>query len=210
VILKKVNLVEPEMFLSDSVAIVGSSSKIMSLNKGELIDTYEHVIRFNRSTTKDFEKFVGSKTTIRAVNNHVFDNKDISNQGYTNSPSNFVKKLRKENILFIGPDDGPWKRRRRNTHRSCNLFKFDYQQLDKIKDIMGINTEKKLQIGTITIGLCILSNIKPHIFGFDLHNIARTHYFESRPGSIDTINHDPDNETEALRSLLSKKMINCD
>ena len=34
----------------------------------------------------------------------------------------------------------------KNTHKSCNLFKFDFEQLYKIKDILGIESEKNLQI----------------------------------------------------------------
>lgn len=205
--MKKVNLVEPEIFLSNSVAIVGSSSKILKNKQGSLIDSFEDVIRFNRSFTKNYESHVGIKTTLRVVNNHVFDNLDISDKGFTNSPKNFVKKLRNSSILFIGPDEGPWERRKKNTHKSCNLFKFDFEQLYKIKEVLGIESEKNLQIGTITIGLCILSEIKPHIFGFDLSNKVRTHYFESRPSSS---SHDPAAETIAIRKLINNGQITCD
>ena len=162
---QKLKLVNPDLFISNPVAVVGSSSKILKDKNGVKIDSYENVIRFNRSVTKKFETYVGSKTSLRVVNNHVFDNLDISDKGYTNSPKNFVKKLKNSSILFVGPDEGPWERRKKNTHRSSNLFKFDYAQLNEVKDILGIKSEKNLQIGTIVLGICILSNIKPHIFG---------------------------------------------
>ena len=73
--------------------------------------------------------------------------------------------------------------------------------------MLGIKSEKNLQVGTITIGLCILSEIKPHIFGFDLGNLERTHYFESRPISS---SHDPKEETKAIKNLIDKGQITCD
>jgi len=203
----KIKLVSPQLQLSKSIAIIGSSSKILNDKKGNFIDTFAEVVRFNRSITKNYEINVGSKTTLRAVNNHVFDNVDISKKGFTNSPKKFVKKLRNSKILYIGPDVGPWERRKKNTHRSNKLFKFDYLKLYEVKNVLGLDTDKNLQIGTIVIGLCILSDIKPHIFGFDLNNEKRTHYFESRPESS---SHDAHAETAALRRLVNKGLILCD
>ena len=87
----RINLVKPELFLSNSVAIVGSSSKILKNKQGSLIDSYEDVIRFNRSLTKIMKAMLELKTTLRVVNNHVFDNLDILDKGFTNSTKNFVK-----------------------------------------------------------------------------------------------------------------------
>jgi len=203
----KIKLVSPQLQLSKSIAIIGSSSKILNDKKGNFIDTFAEVVRFNRSITKNYEINVGSKTTLRAVSNHVFDNVDISKKGFTNQPKKFVKKLRNSKILYIGPDVGPWERRKKNTHRSNKLFKFDYLKLYEVKNVLGLDTDKNLQIGTIVIGLCILSDIKPHIFGFDLNNEKRTHYFESRPESS---SHDALAETDALRRLVNKGLILCD
>ena len=66
-----------------------------------------------RTISKRYKDHTGLKTTLRVVNNHVFDNVDISKYGYTNSPKNFVKKLRNTNILYIGPDEGPWQKRKK-------------------------------------------------------------------------------------------------
>ena len=94
---QKLKLVNPDLFISNPVAVVGSSSKILKDKNGVKIDSYENVIRFNRSVTKKFETYVGSKTSLRVVNNHVFDNLDISDKGY------YLKTLKlKSSILFVG------------------------------------------------------------------------------------------------------------
>ena len=69
-------------------------------------------------------------------------------------------------------------------YRSIIFYQNNRQKTLIESKIDKIESEKNLQIGTITIGLCILSEIKPHIFGFDLSNKVRTHYFESRPSSF--------------------------
>ena len=205
---KKLAFISPDINLNGSIAIIGSSNNLLNNNYGGIINAYDNVIRFNRSiTSRKYSKHVGTKTTLRAVNNHVFDNVDISSQGYTNSPKNFVKNLRKQNILYIGPHDGPWDRREKNVHRSNNLYKFEYLNIEKLKKSIGIETETNLQIGTIIVALCVFSELTPHLFGFDLKNIERTHYFQQRPPTEDSINHSPKKEKEALKKLAKNKRI---
>lgn len=103
---KKLIHVNPNLFLSSSTALIGSSAKLINSDLGKYIDSFENVVRFNRAVTKNFENSVGEKTTLRVVNNHVFDNVDISKMGYTNSPKNFVKKNKKTKYFIY------WTRRR--------------------------------------------------------------------------------------------------
>ena len=46
------------------VAIVGSSSSILKMKNGTLIDTFDEIIRFNRGITLKYEEYVGSKNNI--------------------------------------------------------------------------------------------------------------------------------------------------
>ena len=111
---KKIIYVSPSLYINGSVAVVGSSGSLLNENYGKFIDTFDNVIRFNRAEVSErYKDHTGLKTTLRVVNNHVFDNVDISKYGYTNSPKNFVKKLRNTNILYIGPDEGPWQKRKK-------------------------------------------------------------------------------------------------
>lgn len=200
--------ITPDYSINNSVAIVGASSNLLSNNFGEFIDEFDNVIRFNRSPVlKTYTKHTGTKTTLRAVNNHVFDNTDISQQGYSNSPKNFVKKLRNQDILYIGPHEGPWERRHQNTHKSSRLFKFDYLSIKSLKKEIDIQSEQNLQIGTIMIALCVSVNIVPHLFGFDLDLLPRTHYFENRPSSENYKLHDPVEEKKAIRNLVESKKV---
>ena len=96
---------------------------------------------------------------------------------------------------------------KKNTHKSNNLFKFDYSNIDKLKKNIGIKNKRNLQVGTVLVALCVLSELTPHLFGFDLENGKRTHYFEQRPPEEDYVNHSPDEEKKALRELSENKII---
>ena len=73
--------IEPESSIKKNIAIVGSSGRLRDLSHGDLINTFDEVVRFNRAPTEKYEDMVGAKTTLRIVNNHVFNNNDISHEG---------------------------------------------------------------------------------------------------------------------------------
>ena len=141
---KKLIHVNPNLFLSSSTALIGSSAKLINSDLGQYIDSFENVVRFNRAVTKNFENSVGEKTTLRVVNNHVFDNVDISKMGYTNSPKNFVKKIKKQNILYIGPDEGPWQRRRKILINQTTYINMNIQVL-KISNQFYIDQKENVR-----------------------------------------------------------------
>ncbi|XP_070561465.1 beta-galactoside alpha-2,6-sialyltransferase 2-like [Ptychodera flava] len=59
-----------------SCAVVGSSSYMNGSALGAEIDSHNAVLRFNMAPTKGFEKDVGTKTTIRVINNQVLGEKN--------------------------------------------------------------------------------------------------------------------------------------
>lgn len=53
--------------VSKNVALVGNSRSLLNNLFGQQIDQHDEVIRFNWAITKGFEKYAGSKETIRAT-----------------------------------------------------------------------------------------------------------------------------------------------
>ena len=51
-----------------SCAVVGNGGSLLLRESGREIDAHDAVIRFNGGRTKGFERYVGSKTTVRLVN----------------------------------------------------------------------------------------------------------------------------------------------
>ena len=72
----KLPYVSPDLHLDQNVAVVGSSGSLLNRGLGSQLDKFNELIRFNRAPSDGFEDDVGSKTTLRAVNNNVFDNVD--------------------------------------------------------------------------------------------------------------------------------------
>lgn len=201
---KQINNIKPGLSLSENTAIIGSSGRLKKTSHGNLIDTYTDVIRFNRAPTNGYEKDVGSKTTLRIVNNHVFDNIDASKDGFTGQPQCFIRDLRDSRILYIAHDLEPWQRRRENTHEINELFLFNWVTVDKLKDKYNYPTEFHMGLGLIIVLLCVEAGIKPHLFGFDTTEKEKTrnHYWEERPGA------GPCHDVGAEQGIICKLMRN--
>ena len=73
-LLKKIKGITPDLSIDESLIIVASSAKVLEDSKGSVIDGFTDVIRFNRAPIDGYEKFIGSKTTIRVANQHTFGN----------------------------------------------------------------------------------------------------------------------------------------
>ena len=193
----KINFLTPELILSGKVAIVGSSDMLAGSSQGSSIDSFENVVRFNRAPTTDYEDDVGSKTTIRVVNNHVFAGKKLDPKKWKNQPADFVKKLRDLDICYFGPDPQPWRLRYSYADPSCRLFRFKYEEMPSLKNIFGYAGNKNFTVGFVCV--CVSSGIVPELYGFDLENRHRGHYFEPTPpmGSC----HDRNKEQILLKRL---------
>jgi hypothetical protein len=199
--------VHPNLALGKKVAIVGASGNLNGSELGSLVDKYDEVIRFNRSPTNGYETDVGSKTTLRVVNNHVFNNNDITKEGYSNSPPNFVRDLRNSRILYVAPDLGPWYNRDNNCHESNDVFLFDYSNVGSLKEAFEYRDNSNFQVGTIAILLCITSGIKPDLFGFDLEPLPRTHYYQNRPKNC-SVCHNVTEEQKLIIKLRDNNFLN--
>lgn len=202
----KIHHIKPDLQISEKVAIVGASGNLANSQFGGIIDSHGDVVRFNRSPTSGFESDVGSKTTLRVVNQHVFGNVDISKRGFTNSPKNFVKQLKNARILFMGSPLSSWHKRSQNTDPSCELYLFDYAYALKIKKSFKCSGPTTLMIGTLFTCLCVEAGLKPTLFGFDLHPLPRTHYYENRPKKIGA-SHNFSQDQKILIHLKNKGLI---
>ena len=198
--------VTPELLINDELAIVGSSGRLTNSPVGRSVDSFKEVVRFNRAPTHGYETIAGSKTTLRITNNHVFDNLDISDRGFSHQPADFVSQLRNETILYYGPVLGPWDRRETNAHSSNKLHMFMYEDISVFKRRLGVKFEDLMTGGGVAIGLCVLAGIRPTLFGFDLEPGPRTHYWETRPTDAGRY-HNVSEEQLWILDLESKSKI---
>lgn len=190
----KISNITPDLYLKPKVAVVGSSGNIKI--SGQYIDTFDEVIRFNRSPTDKYEDKVGSKTTLRVVNTHVLRSLP---QDWKGSPKDFVKYIKDTKVLLHS-----WDLRTIDTthqlHSSCKFYSLASQP----KKLGG----KHLSTGIGTIDLLVTAGIVPHIYYFDLEDEDTGHYWETRPPRRSPC-HDIGKEKLYLKELIKQgKVIN--
>tara|TARA_Y100000389_G_scaffold147641_1_gene146560 strand:- start:32490 stop:33155 length:666 start_codon:yes stop_codon:yes gene_type:complete len=215
---KKVLFVSGNLYLDPDICVVGSSKNILKKNNGLLINKFKEIIRFNRSITKCYTKNVGSKTTLRVLNNHVFLNYKIWD--LTPTEQFFAKNLKKTNILITAPQMIACHDFRKNKVESNNYFFLNSKKIlfyslfrflfnPKLVYMISnlIYNNKNLSAGMSFIMCLILSNFIPTLFGFDLTEDMknRSHYYQKaeKPGNV----HNLDLEHKILNELRIKKFL---
>ena len=98
--MKKIVFFKPELKINENLTIIGSSKYILNKKKGHEIDKFDEIIRFNTATTDSYEEFVGKKTTLRVINNHLFLEsmklpKDKVNRIAVINPNKFLEEEKK-------------------------------------------------------------------------------------------------------------------
>ena len=191
----KILFIKPKLKLSNKIAVVGSSNNLSKGNYASEIDSHDEVVRFNRAPVLGYEHIVGSKTTLRVVNNHVFENKEEI-RGYTNQPKDFIKELRGQRILLYSGSKRPWKQRYKNSHISNKLHKFNYDKLHEIKRCLNFSSDLILTSGeAVSVGLlsAILKkrNIKSiPLLGWQIPIITDSNHQKAKILNIDKVRID--------------------
>ena len=218
---KKIKFISPNIFVSQNIAIIGNSSSILKKKNGSKIDSYDDVIRFNNSKTRTFEDNVGKKTTIRVINNVTFEcikpglGWEDSKYDY-----NFVLSLNNIKIVTISPYTIRKDIKNKNMKNNNDYFFLEkrYIQflicLNFIKNFdifFGLTNillkRKNFSIGFYSILLCIVSGIRPHLYGFDLTEdmTKRSHYWE-KAGNVGK-SHDLSSEHKIINKFLKLKYV---
>ena len=176
--------VKPNLHLKERVAVVASSADLTKQENGPVIDAFDEVVRFNRSPTKGWEKYTGSKTTLRVVNNHVFSNVKHSIEGNNKQehwkpegqPQYFVKNLKNQRILLLNRDIQNWKNRAEHIHETSTAY------LGEHAEIQGFGECYNPSVGYLFLSLCIMNGIKPVLFGFGVNEDINqsSHYWEDK------------------------------
>lgn len=174
--------IRPDLDLSDrGTAIVGSGRKLAGSGHGPLIDSFDDIVRFNRAPTAGYERDVGSRTTLRAMNVHVSLNRPMG-QGWNQKgqPSDFARRIRNSRVLcwgnyFRAPGD---KQIRANIHAS-NAVHVAAHRDPRFPAIPGAPHGVTPSVGFGLVLLCVESGIVPHLFGFIIDDgDTRGHYWE--------------------------------
>ena len=196
--MKKIVFVKPSLYLPKNITIVGSSKIILKEKNGKEIDKSNFVVRFNYAPTGKFKRYTGSKTSLRVLNNHVYES--------------LKKNLNNNRYLIIWPSI----LRKTEAKLNCYFFKNKFNQylltlrflkyFDIFLNLILILRRKTFSVGFNFILLGVVSELNLKIFGFDLEEnmIKRKHYYKRQKVGGD---HDLVSEHNILKKLKNRKLI---
>lgn len=201
----KLPYITPDLALDSNVVIIGSSPSLLGLEKGLFVDSFDEVIRFNKAKVKGYEKDIGSKTTVRVCNNWTFAHKK-NNYKTSEQNTNFLFTISKEEkLLYRGKEDLSANKqdfsRGISRLKDREVYRTFPGEDQLIKPLIGWDIklqDKRLTAGMVLISMCVLSDIKPTILGFDLIEGPFTHYYEKSF----CLNH-PIHDTKEERRILN-------
>lgn len=195
--MKKLN----ELLNKKRCAVVSNSGSLLDKSYGELIDSHDVIIRCNRTVIEGYEKFVGSRTDIRLLNNHCTDqilNKSFSlNGAYKNIFSEW-SNVTIDNVIFdeviilTHSNHVPSLKSIQNKLPNAN------EVYDSLKFIPNIYIESTKRLTTGGNAIALASNLFEEVncFCFDfMQNVSdsdlksktkKLHYFEEsnwKPGN---------------------------
>ena len=200
-------------FNSIDIAIVFPGKKILSDDYGAKIDKHEYVIRLNESLTTGFEKYVGSKTSIRVINNKLFYNHD-SDQNIVN----FFKNCNDKKFLVLSPEKYKININNSLIKKNCSYHFYFSNFIDELLNFFvfrlstfSINLyynyfffKKDLSLGILLVLILNYLNIRPKIYGLDLNEDMRQRsYYYINKKEIVPIgkHHDLNLERKIFKSL---------
>ena len=197
-----IQLVNPDLQLSKSVAIVSSSGVLNNRDYANIIDSHDEVIRFNRAPVKGYEDKVGEKTTVRVVNSHVFQCWSWSRWQSKGQNQYFIRMIKNCKIVCATPLIHEFDRCKKLVHSSCSSYLINYNRAGYLNGI-------ELTVGFIIMHLLIGSNIKPSIFGFagapgGEGELALSHYWEHRDNKA---YHNYGLENAYIKAFEKEKLI---
>jgi len=186
------------------IIIVGNGS--CTINKGELIDKFTNIIRFNLFEIKNFEEYVGTKTTHWIVSYEALINK-LNFTKNEQEKINFFKNNNKPNIKkFICFNSFSDYKEYGEELSSLNYEKIIFDnELLKLNDINIDLNNYVLSSGVVTILHFLKQFEKVHITGFTNFLGENIHYFSKT--CVNTENHSSEIEKHIINTLIQKGKI---
>jgi len=160
-----------------SVALIGSSGILLDNEYGGLIDSHNTIIRFNRAPTLEYEKNVGSKTTIRILNGPTFASTIHPPERFSQYDPDFIPSLRGEHFFIKGYNmEEFYKGVLANLNKNYINFISD-SYIKYCSSFIGNHTS----VGFIGLLLSVTYSDNISVFGFDHGEIEneKRHYWES-------------------------------
>ena len=188
---------------NQSIAVVGNSGKLKNEEYGELIDSYDIVIRCNLARVEGYEKNVGTKTDFRFIAGKSFW-RDLS-ENFSAYDDNFLTDLKDQYfVIKAEPLYAAIQGIIKNYNTKSKIVYLRQDFIDESESTIGIGD---ISLGLTAILMAIQWSKNVSIFGFTFFqgDWNEQHYFESiTPYSR---GHNPLKEKEYVDFLQKENLI---
>jgi len=180
-----------------NIIIVGNSPDLLEQKNGNLIDSFDYVLRMNHFETKGYEEYVGEKTDIYGVAWATPKKKDFelfSHVIYYTGQNNYYKRKRDSNVDVIR--------------------KSDYDLMNKEMKFNKESDQASMGVSMIwyIVKYCSFCDIA--ITGFDFFGLKHNHtdaghYYSNKryPYKRFLKHHNPQREMEYVNNLIKQNKI---
>ena len=158
-----------------TLAIVASSGTLLDTEYGDEIDKHDVVVRFNAARIKGFEKNVGTKTDVRILNGHAFNNSTGNDICF--GDNNFIPTL--ENECFIIKSFSSQEFIEGTImHSNKNYLNFLHPSF--LGYCNSLVSSPEASCGLMGIMLALTLGYKPTLYGYGFYKESndRVHYWE--------------------------------
>ena len=162
---------------NQSIAVVGNSGKLKNEEYGELIDSYDIVIRCNLARVEGYEKNVGTKTDFRFIAGKSFW-RDLS-ENFSAYDDNFLTDLKDQYfVIKAEPLYAAIQGIIKNYNTKSKIVYLRQDFIDESESTIGIGD---ISLGLTAILMAIQWSKNVSIFGFTFFqgDWNEQHYFES-------------------------------
>lgn len=184
-------------FKGRSIAVVGSSERLLDEKYGQSIDDCDNVIRCNLAPVDGYEEYVGLKTTLRLVSCKHFAYRNNAEAKWPNAIQKWLS-AREEDLLIR------YSGNKRLLLSSVSELEANHRTLylnPKYAEEIALKLEaEQASIGFTALKIALDSGLKVKAFGFDLFLDGKKHYFQAR-GSY----HSP--RAEEVHKLENEKSV---
>lgn len=178
------------------VVIVGNGPSVLDSLKGEMIDSFDIIVRFNNFKIKGFEKHVGSKTNywFNTISNH-------KPEDYSN-----ISKLIWHSWHWDEKTDVKYKEvKSLHSFKIFDISKTNKSIIEEIQEYTGNKLYFNYSTGAIAIWMLLKEHNEVYITGFDWWNKNVKHHYHnnSQRGNI----HKPDEEYKFISKLIKENKL---
>jgi len=196
------SLVKPPIHIRKSVAIVLSSPRLLEEERGAEIDAHRDVFRFNRAITEGFEKYCGSKETLRVMNSHVAACCSI----HEPADQNFACDIRGRRVLVVASHHR-WKGAKKKIHESNKLHYLNSKTWLNKQTLFDYDCRQQASLGLMLTLIVVRRRIVPDVYGFDITGEVTGHYWGDGYDSTASAFHNFATERACFQRLLDAGKI---